>query len=480
MKKSEIVLGLMRIPLDYCFTVFSFVSAYFLRKNHPDILPWTNLSTNLEVFQPWPEYLRFSLLGAALLILIFAFNRQYTLKTNRHFAEEVGRVFLSTSFWLVLIIAYFFFARELFFSRLVLAYIFIFTLLLVSSGRLLLRVLEKALLRFNVGKRNILILGENKTAAVIRNQLGRDRRFNVIGFHNEKNFPLENRPDLPGLLTLIKREKIAEIIHTDANLQSGQAEKILDFCREHHLEYAFVPDLIDIHLQNIEVSPVAGIPLIHLRPTPLDGWGKILKRLFDLGLATIFLFLLSPLMLIVALAIKLDSKGTVMFKYLDSGTVATRIGQNGKPFRFFKFRSMHPNTHDLRYTKLAHLNTRSGTPLVKIKNDPRITRVGKLIRPTSIDELPQLLNVIRGEMSLVGPRAHLPEEVSLYGQHHKFILGIKPGITGLAQISGRSDLHFEDEVKLDRYYIENWSPWLDIKILIKTFFVVLARSGAKD
>jgi lipopolysaccharide/colanic/teichoic acid biosynthesis glycosyltransferase len=134
---------------------------------------------------------------------------------------------------------------------------------------------------------------------------------------------------------------------------------------------------------------------------------------------------------------------------------------------------MFPKTDSLRYTKLANSNMRTDGPLVKIKDDPRITRIGKFIRKFSIDELPQLWNVVVGNLSLVGPRPHLPEEVAKYEKHHKFVLTIKPGLSGLAQISGRSELSFEDEIKLDKYYIENWSMWLDIKIILKTFLVVL-------
>jgi lipopolysaccharide/colanic/teichoic acid biosynthesis glycosyltransferase len=152
-----------------------------------------------------------------------------------------------------------------------------------------------------------------------------------------------------------------------------------------------------------------------------------------------------------------------------------RVGQKGKLFPFYKFRTMKPNTHNLRYQELAHLNTREGTPMVKIKNDPRVTKIGRIMRKTSLDELPQLINVLKGEMSLVGPRPHLPEEVANYQKHHKFVLTIKPGITGMAQVSGRSDLDFEQEVKLDSFYIENWSLLLDLKILVQTILVVFKR-----
>jgi lipopolysaccharide/colanic/teichoic acid biosynthesis glycosyltransferase len=158
---------------------------------------------------------------------------------------------------------------------------------------------------------------------------------------------------------------------------------------------------------------------------------------------------------------------------LDDGSRVKRVGEQGKLFNFYKFRTMHPKTHNLRYTELAEQNTRKGTPMVKIKNDPRVTKIGNFLRKTSIDELPQLINVLMGQMSIVGPRPHLPEEVANYEKHHKFVLTIKPGITGLAQISGRSDLDFEKEVRLDSYYIEHWSLWLDIKIIFKTFGAVI-------
>ena len=155
-----------------------------------------------------------------------------------------------------------------------------------------------------------------------------------------------------------------------------------------------------------------------------------------------------------------------------------RIGQGGKPFPYFKFRSMVPGTHNMRYRELSEKDTRKGAPVVKIENDPRITRVGGFIRKFSIDELPEFFLVLTGKMSLVGPRPHMPEEVAKYKPEHKKVLTIKPGITGLAQISGRADLDFDEEVRLDTYYIEHWSPWLDLYILFKTPIVVIFRKGA--
>jgi lipopolysaccharide/colanic/teichoic acid biosynthesis glycosyltransferase len=179
------------------------------------------------------------------------------------------------------------------------------------------------------------------------------------------------------------------------------------------------------------------------------------------------------------LAIKLDSRGPIFFSRRDDGQPVTRVGEGGVPFKYFKFRSMIPNSDSMRYNELADRNIRTDGPMVKIKDDPRVTRVGKIIRRWSIDELPELFLVFIGRMSLVGPRPHLPEEVAKYENYHRKTLTIKPGITGLAQVSGRSDLLFEEEAKLDIYYIENWSMLLDFSILLRTPFAVLKHREAE-
>jgi lipopolysaccharide/colanic/teichoic acid biosynthesis glycosyltransferase len=181
------------------------------------------------------------------------------------------------------------------------------------------------------------------------------------------------------------------------------------------------------------------------------------------------------LLLLIVILIKLDSKGPIFFAKKDDGSPVYRVGEGGKLFKYFKFRSMIPASDSMRYAELADKNVRADGPMVKIKDDPRITRVGKFIRRWSFDELPELFLVFFGKMSLVGPRPHLPEEVAKYEHHHRKTLTIKPGITGLAQISGRSDLLFEEEVKLDVYYIENWSLLLDLNILFKTPLAVIKK-----
>ncbi len=230
-----------------------------------------------------------------------------------------------------------------------------------------------------------------------------------------------------------------------------------------------MPDIFQLTLSRVDVDDLGGIPLIGVKPVMIRGGSLAIKRAMDLvlgGLSFIFAF---PLMVIIALAIKLDSPGPVLFKQV-------RVGKGGREFVCWKFRSMRQGAEEER-DRLLDLNERDG-PLFKIRDDPRATRVGRFLRRISLDELPQLYNVFRGEMSLVGPRSPLPSEVAQYQEWHKQRLEAPQGITGLAQVSGRSDLSFDETCLLDIFYIENYSPVLDLRILIKTIPSVLSRQGA--
>jgi len=261
------------------------------------------------------------------------------------------------------------------------------------------------------------------------------------------------------------------VIHVNPNGNVPQTTELIDFVNDHHLSFRYAADLLGTQLSNTEVTTIAGTPIVEVKHTSLDGWGRIAKRVFDILGATVLIIVLLPIMLITAFSIVIDTRGPILFWY-------KRIGQFGKPFTYFKFRSMIHNAHLYRYDDKflsQQENLREGSPVMKFRRDPRITRVGRIIRRFSIDELPELFLVLRGTMSLVGPRPHEIEEVERYQKHHKKVLTIKPGITGISQVSGRSDLPFEDEVKLDSFYIENWSLTLDIQILLKTPFAVLRR-----
>ncbi|MFH1218758.1 MAG: sugar transferase [Candidatus Peregrinibacteria bacterium] len=462
MKRFEIFFGILKIPIDIIMTVAAFMAAYQLRLITEPIRGIAK-PIDYSVLPTLKEYFIFSLIAAIALFVIFAVGRMYTLKTTQKFSTETRKTLLLLIIWAMALVTYFFLTRTFPFSRLASVYSWALTFIFVITGRGIIRLIQNILIRKGIGKRRLLFIGSNNTTKELQKKLKKDHKYEIV----------DTLTNISNLENYLKTKKIDEVIQTKSDFSQFQAEEILELCDLYHINYRFTPDLLDVRRTNIEIETLNTIPIISINPTPLDGWGKVWKRLMDIAGATLGLTILSPILLITVIAIKLDSKGPILFSKLDDGTPAKRVGQHGSRFKFYKFRSMRPNTDKLRYTELAEHNTRKGTPLVKIKNDPRITRVGRFIRKTSIDELPQLYNVLVGNMSLVGPRPHLPEEVEKYQRHHRFVLTIKPGLSGLAQISGRSDLSFEEEVKLDRYYIENWSMWKDIKITLKTLGVIL-------
>lgn len=479
MKRSEITFGLLKIPVDFTMVVLGFLLGYKLRLMG-DFIPGREFELIPANFLPLEEYVEFGLLFGGMLVACFAFFGLYKIKNTAGPFGESRKVIKHSLVWGLLMMAYFFITREIFFSRLVLIFGGVLSVIFIVLARLLIHWIEKLLLNANIGTRTVLLIGANKITETLAKNLAEDSHYKVVGYLTEGSLRINSSKMLGNLKELnriVRKYKVEVVIQTNQDLTAIQDHEILRFCQEKHIEYRFVPDILEVERSNIEIETIGGYPIIHLKPTSLDGWGRIYKRSVDILASICGLAILSPLFFLLALAIKIDSKGPVFFSKLEDGSPAYRIGQEGKKFKFYKFRSMAHNSHHLRYSELAEKNHRKG-PLMKIKNDPRITRFGRLLRKSSLDELPNLWNVFKGDMSLVGPRPHLPEEVAKYEQHHYFLLTIKPGITGLSQISGRSDLDFEEEARLDTTYIKHWSPWLDMKIIIKTLLVVLRAKAA--
>lgn len=477
MKPLELIFGLLRIANDYLLAITAFFLAYHLRLTG-DMIPGIQLPITASTFPEYSQYLTTSSVTSLILIIILAGGGIYSLKRPASLNKQITKILAGTLIWLFSIITYYFLIRTFPFSRLALINTWFLAFLLISLGRIILQCLQNTLYNRGFAQTRVLLIGYNEPANDFLKNFFQSPQFYCVGYlnHIDHNINQKFLGNITNLEEVIEKNQVEKIIQVRQDLTENQETMLLEFCREKHLEFSFLPSQVEMQRTNIEIETIAGIPLLTLKPTPLDGWGRIIKRSFDFIGAICGIVLLSPIMIITAILIKLDDpKGTIIFKFLDDGSRVKRVGQKGRLFNFYKFRSMKPNTHNLRYSELAHLDTRQGTPMVKIKNDPRITKIGSFIRKTSIDELPQLFNVLKGEMSLVGPRPHLPEEVAKYQKHHKFVLTLKPGITGMAQISGRSDLDFEKEVKLDTYYIENWSLLLDLKILIKTILVIFKR-----
>lgn len=433
------------------------MAAYLLRVS-PWVSQWRPVLFMLEL--PFPSY-ALLVLGLSLIgILIFALAGLYTISSRCRGLRQVLDAAIAVSAGFMLLVLYIFIRGELFNSRFIFLSAWVFAILFVGTGRIALYALERFLLvRRGLGSRRVLVVGADALTE------------RVISFTNAnpaagyRVLKVLAEPNIEEVRAAIGNPGIEEVMLTDPNYPREKVLELIDCCHDLGLTFQFVPNLFQTLTANIGMEIFGDVPLIELKRTRLDGWGRIIKRIIDLGGAALLLIALSPFFVIVAFCIKWDTEGPV-FERL------RRISK-GKGFDLFKFRSMIKNARFLKPALLQFNERTGGGPLFKMKNDPRITRVGRFIRKTRIDEFPQLFNVLRGEMSLVGPRPHEPEEVARYEKRHRKVLAIKPGITGLPQVSGASDLPFEDEVRLDTYYIEQWSLLLDIKILLKTLWIVL-------
>lgn len=460
MKKSDLFFYVLLPPLDFIMITAAGLSAYYLR--------FSELSTDIRpvIFSlPVTEYLSVLLLIALGWLIIFSFTGLYSIGELGSLKIELKKVILGCSLGLVAIVIFVFFYRELFSSRFIVLAGWLLAILYVGLGRILATMIRRLLFRSGVGVHNIVVVGESQTTDHLIREFAKRPGLGFRVVKRLAGFSIEEAKELEEFLAM---RPCDEILQADPNLSKSDRLRLYDFADDHHLTFKYAADLLETKVLRVEVDEFGGIPIVEVKKTPLDGWGRIAKRLLDIIASLVLIIVTSPIMLLVMIAIKLDSRGPIFFSELDDGSPLFRIGQSGQKFRYLKFRSMLPRVDSLRYTELADRNLRADGPMVKIKDDPRVTRVGRFIRRFSLDELPELFLVLRGTMSLVGPRPHLPEEVAKYENRHKKVLTIKPGITGYAQVSGRSDLSFEEEVRLDIYYIENWAILSDLIILLKT------------
>ena len=301
---------------------------------------------------------------------------------------------------------------------------------------------------------------------------GSDSSINVIGFVS-----ITPRPDngivslgtLDQMPEVLETHRVDEVVIADPDFPQQQAVELVDQCHQRGVRVRIAPSTMEILVHRAEFVPGQSVPLFELRPPVFEGVDFLLKRTFDVVVASLLLLFLSPILLAIALAVKLSSRGPVFYASL-------RPGIGGSPFACWKFRTMYRDA-DQRQADLESINEATGA-LFKIRDDPRMTPVGRTLRAFSLDELPQLWNVVRGQMSLVGPRPLPLRDYDQLEDWHKKRYLVLPGITGLWQISGRSELDFDDLVRLDFLYLERWSVFLDLSILVKTVPAVLSRRGA--
>ncbi len=463
MKRSEIVFGAIRVPLDALAVIAALLLSYRLREANVDLIPGVQLLDQASTLPPFGDYISSFILPSAVSFILFAAALGlYALQSTRSAWNEVGRILTAGLLWLVGIMAWYFLVqKQLFYSRVLLMHSTFFLVLFCIAIRGALTILQRSLLHRGVGVRAVVSIGKQKLSDAARSTLARDVRYAYLG-HITTFAALEK---------LEERGHIDLVLQTDPNPDSDDTLQLIDHCRSSHIGYAFLPPVLSDVPHLLVVDHLGLVPMIRFRPTPLDGWGRVFKRIFDLILSLIGIIVFAIPMLIVAALVIIDSGLPIFY-------ISRRIGEEGKKkVPVLKFRSMIPDA-DTRKQELIALNHRKDGPLFKMKNDPRVTRIGTFLRRWSIDEWPQFFNVFAGHLSLVGPRPHLPEEVKRYSSYQRRVFAVKPGATGLAQISGRSDLTFDEEVALDLKYIEEWSLGLDLWILWRTLVVVIGRRGA--
>lgn len=453
MKRSELIFSASQVPLDFAMVVLAAAAAHAIRFSG-SLASFAPTQINL----PFHEYLPFALGGGLIWVIIFALAGLYRLRVTRSVVEELFLVLVASLASFAVIAIVIFFDRALFNSRLTIVITSALAIVFIGIARSALKKFQQFLVgRFGVGVHRVLIVGRNRggrTRQIIE-ELSRTRRFGYEVVGVEPALALEK------IEHLIERRAVDDVFVTDLQYDRDGLLALVALCQRKGAGFHFTSGVFDTF--RTKVHTLAALPITEVLNTPLDGWGRITKRSLDVFGSVIGVVVVGLMYFILGLIIKLGSPGPVIL-------ALERIGQNGKPFRLYKFRSMIDKAW-VKKPELLASSEREG-PLFKMKHDPRVTRVGRVIRRFRLDEFPQIFNVLKGDMSLVGPRPHEPGEVARYEQYQKRLLSVKPGITGFAQISGSSDLAFEQEVKLDTYYIENWSMLLDIKILIRTAVIM--------
>ena len=434
-----------------------------------------------EFYVSWSA---FAPIGVLLLLLVqvqFAIRGMYRLPANAGWTANLRIIFNSTTTAAALLVIVVFSYRPLYYSRLVIAFAFVLVMVSLSIVRLVIVLVRRLRWSRGLDRERYLVIGDSDIShsvmagVVARPHLG----YTLVGYVADRDESGDENSAQPlhfhhlgtigGLADVLHDHAVDHVIIALPFFEHHRLPQIIDTCRQSNVDFRMVPDLFELSFDRVDIGEFDGLPLIGLRDVSIQGFNMVMKRALDLALTIVvspFVLLLSA---IIAIAIKIDSPGSIVF-------AQTRVGVNGRHFKVYKFRTMVEDA-EARKAELITQNEADG-PIFKIRNDPRRTRVGQLLRRTSLDELPQLWNIARGEMSWVGPRPATPDEVARYQAWHLRRLAAKPGLTGLWQVSGRSDTTFEEMVRLDIYYVEHWSLLMDLRIVAQTIPTVLSGRGA--
>jgi exopolysaccharide biosynthesis polyprenyl glycosylphosphotransferase len=462
---------------DALTTAFSFIAAYFALIWARIIFPWAPIGRDIEITHDlyW-KIVAFAIIWTIVLTKLGA----YTYQRFKSLRREVKLVVKASLIGTLILLAADFILRFEYIPRTYIGIFFIANFLSLAVEKTILFEVAKEIRKRGKNRKKILVVGSGMRA---KNFIGTVENnpewgLDIVGLVVDRDSLGEKEPY--GKKILGSNKKMAEILHqyrvdeviicaSGNELGRLEFEEVFEICEREGVQIRVNSDFLGKLTKKVTIDEVYGLSIISFTTIPDNEWSLYLKRLMDILISGILLITLSPIFLVMAILIKITSEGTVFYEW-------NVVGFNKKPFRSWKFRTMVVNADEMKQ-KLMDLNEMKG-PVFKIKNDPRITKVGKFLRKYSLDELPQLWSVFKGDMSLVGPRPAFPHELARYESYHRRKLSIKPGITCLWQIKGRNAVNdFDEWVRMDLEYIDNWSPWLDFKILLKTISVVLIGTG---
>jgi exopolysaccharide biosynthesis polyprenyl glycosylphosphotransferase len=443
--------------LDACALILAFQGAYSTRFNWPLFVQHFPVTKGVP-----PRDLYLGTLAALLpmWILVFSYVGLYR-DTLLSAYDELIHVLKGVLLCALLTTAMSFALRDVEYSRLAIGLWTLYAVLLVYALRELDKTLFRYLMHRLMGPQNVLVVGKGKALEVIRHMTARQPFVRTIY--------TETLPSAAEFADYVRQKRISDILLVQGSVPAQTILDAAQLCDKDNIECQVVPDLLEMRRGEIIPNGFCGLPTFHIRPVSLHGTNFLLKRSFDIVMSLLILSVIILPLSFVALLIRLESPGPALF-------TQDRMGLRGRKFRLFKFRTMVVNADDY-IEGLKHLSDRTG-PVFKMKDDPRVTKVGRWLRKFSIDEMPQIINVLFGDMSLVGPRPQVLWEAAHYDDFAKKRLRVMPGITGLWQVSGRAALSYEQMINLDIYYLENWSLGLDLKILLRTLPAIFAREGA--
>jgi exopolysaccharide biosynthesis polyprenyl glycosylphosphotransferase len=450
---SKVLFLFDRLIVDSFLLYGALILAYYVRMDWYELF---NLPAPTTL-TPLTFYHDFALKVTLGLVAIMAIKGRYAFQKNTSQFQQLREAFWSFSSGFALVTVLFFFLKFHFFSRLIFGAAWILGILALIASQYLVTALRKWLYRQGIGQRQVLLLGSGKLADQVACLLTKKNEFIVLQQINERSFRYLNK--------YCRELKPTDVyVATDKLPKSLSVGDLAHITHTHHAQFHYVPDELALDLAAVQVQMFYTTPLLTLRSTSLNGWSLFFKSLADRFLSLIIFIGISPIFAGISMLIWIkNTKAPIIYR-------SKRVGKNGEDFWCYKFRTMVPEAEKLKKQLLKH-NERSGGILFKMKDDPRITKIGTKLRRYSLDELPQLLNIMKGDMSLIGPRPHLPEEVAKYSETEQYLLTIKPGLSGLAQINGHNNLSFSDEMKYELYYLKNWNFWLDLRIFFQTLFI---------